>query len=147
MDNKKVTGLKSVCFLTFFLLVSNFNAQAQVSERDQKAIQSVIENQISAFRADDADAAFKFAAPNIKTLFPNATVFMGMVRRGYQPVYRPRQYRFGQTRGDATRVAQLIFIEDAEGVAYEALYELAKQEDGSWRIAGVYLKKLPQADT
>lgn len=147
MTIKAIGLLKTIWFVTFILFVGSVNAHAQVSEQDQRTIQSVIENQISAFRADDAEAAFQFAAPNIKTLFPNANTFMGMVKRGYQPVYRPTQYRFGQVRGDATRAAQSLFIEDANGVAFEALYELAKQEDGSWRIAGVFLKKLPQADT
>ncbi|MEP1441721.1 MAG: DUF4864 domain-containing protein [Hyphomicrobiales bacterium] len=116
-----------------------------ISAQDQQSVQSVIKNQIEAFLADDSDAAFQFAAPNIKNFFPNANLFMDMVKRGYQPVYRPNQYKFGKTQGNETRVAQSVLIEDSNGVAYEALYELHKQEDGRWLIAGVYLQKLPQA--
>lgn len=134
--------------LAFCLFVSPaIAADDTITEQDQQAVQSVIDNQITAFLADDSDSAFQFAAPNIKSFFPNATLFMNMVKRGYQPVYRPSQYKFGKTRGDNTRVAQSVFIEDSNGVAYEALYELRKQDDGQWLIAGVYLQKLPQADT
>ena len=114
------------------------------STQDQLTVQTIIKNQITAFLAEDSEAAFKFAAPNIKKVFPTADVFMDMVKRGYQPVYKPNQYRFGKTHRDDARIAQSVFIEDSQGIAYEAVYELRKQEDGQWLISGVYLQKLPQ---
>ena len=121
-------------------------ASDTLSAQDQQTVQSVIKGQIEAFLADDGDAAFQFAAPNIKSFFPNANLFMDMVKRGYQPVYRPNNYKFGKTHRDDARIAQSVFIEDSNGIAYEAIYELRKQEDGRWLIAGVYLQKIPQAD-
>lgn len=114
------------------------------SAQDRQTVQTIIEKQISAFQAEDSNSAFQFAAPNIKQVFPNADIFMEMVKRGYQPVYNPKQYRFGKTHHDNARIAQSVFIEDSNGVAYEAVYELRKQEDGEWLISGVYLQKLPQ---
>ena len=114
------------------------------SAQDRQAVQTIIEKQISAFQAEDSNGAFQFAAPNIKQVFQNADIFMEMVKRGYQPVYNPKQYRFGKTHHDNVRIAQSVFIEDSNGVAYEAVYELRKQEDGQWLISGVYLQKLPQ---
>ena len=112
--------------------------------QDQLTAQIIIKNQITAFLAEDSEAAFEFAAPNIKKVFPTADIFMDMVKRGYQPVYRPNQYRFGKTHYESARIAQSVFIEDSNGIAYEAVYELRKQEDGQWLISGVYLQKLPQ---
>ena len=131
--------------LAFSLLVLPTIAHSDTtSTQDQQTVQTVIENQISAFLAEDGDAAFQFAAPNIKQVFPNAEIFMEMVKRGYQPVYSPKQYRFGKTHRDDNRIAQSVFIEDSNGVAYEAVYELRKQENGQWLVSGVYLQKLPQ---
>ena len=114
------------------------------SAQDRQTVQTIIEKQISAFLAEDSNAAFQFAAPNIKQVFPNADIFMEMVKRGYQPIYNPKQYRFGKTHRDDNRIAQSVFIEDSNGVAYEAVYELRKQENGQWLVSGVYLQKLPQ---
>ena len=45
-------------------------------------------------RRDDAEAAFGFASPGIRSLFGTSGTFMDMVRQGYQPVYRPQVFEF-----------------------------------------------------
>lgn len=135
------TFLSFLC-LIFFLVP----ALADVSTEDSDAVQSVIDGQIKAFLKDDGETAYGFTAPHIKNFFPSADAFMSMVKNGYRPVYRPRSYRFGETKGNGTTIGQTVLIEDVEGVAYEAFYQLEKQKDGTWKIGGVFLRKLPQAD-
>ena len=78
---------------------------AAAADGNSAAIRSVIESQIDAFRQDDGAAAYAFAAPAIRQLFPTVDAFMGMVRGQYQPVYRPRSVTFGTLTEYALRPA------------------------------------------
>src|SRR5262245_23353967 len=56
--------------------VSPLRAAPDVTAADAKAVRSVIEAQLAAFAADDADKAFSFAAPNVRTFFVSADRFL-----------------------------------------------------------------------
>ncbi|HMB12190.1 DUF4864 domain-containing protein [Saliniramus sp.] len=103
------------------------------------AIRNVITRQLDAFLADDAQRAYSFAAPGIQRLFPGEERFMGMVRQGYPPVYRPRSRDFGALRQTPQGPVQEVILIDANGQAWLALYTMEQQPDGSWKIAGVRL--------
>jgi len=62
---------------------------AAVDAADRAAIERVIRDQIAAFRRDDGVAAFALASPGTQAAFGTPEAFMGMVRQGYQTVYRP----------------------------------------------------------
>jgi len=121
--------------LLMLMVLAAPSAWAQ-STADSAAIRSVIGQQIEAFRKDDATTAFSFAAPNIREIFQTESLFMRMVARGYQPVYRPRDVQFGElaeVEGVPTQTVELI---GPDGAAYTALYSMERQPDGSWKIAG-----------
>jgi hypothetical protein len=109
------------------------------------AAQDVIRSQAEAFSRDDAAAAYSYAAPAIHDLFPQADIFMFMVRNSYAPVYRHRSFEFGETAVSDGRVAQRVHIIDANGEAWEALYTLEHEPDGSLKIIGCALLKAGQA--
>jgi ketosteroid isomerase-like protein len=124
------------------ILVTGLAGAAE--ESDRSAVRGVIEAQIEAFRRDDAGAAYAFAAPGIRQLFPTEERFMTMVREHYKPVYRPRHLAFGDLKQVADGgLEQRVEIQDAEGVDWVALYTLGKEADGSWRITGCVLIKAP----
>jgi hypothetical protein len=112
---------------------------------DVAAAQSVIRSQEQAFSRDDAAAAYSYAAPAIKEIFPEADIFMLMVQNSYAPVYRHRSFEFGEARAEGDEVAQRVHIIDADGEAWEALYTLERQGDGSLKITGCSLLKTDQA--
>jgi hypothetical protein len=112
---------------------------------DVAAAQSVIRSQAEAFSRDDAAAAYSYAAPAIKGIFPRAEIFMLMVQQGYAPVYRHKSFEFGEARVDDGMIAQRVHIIDANGEAWEALYTLEQQPDGSLKITGCSLLKAGQA--
>jgi hypothetical protein len=112
---------------------------------DIATAQNVIRSQADAFSRDDAVAAYSFAAPAIHDLFPQADIFMFMVQNSYAPVYRHRSFEFGEARVSDGRIAQRVHIIDAEGVAWEALYTLELEPDGSLKIIGCVLLKAGQA--
>ncbi|MGY3548342.1 hypothetical protein ACVWZ4_003731 [Bradyrhizobium sp. USDA 4472] len=112
---------------------------------DVTTAQGVIRAQEQAFVHDDATAAYSYAAPAIKQLFPAPDIFMSMVQNGYAPVYRHKSFEFGDSRTEANAIAQRVHIIDANGEAWEALYTLEQQPDGSYKITGCSLLKAGQA--
>lgn len=127
----------AIAVLCFSALPSSAQTVSDVEARE---FERIISAQIEAFRADDGATAYGYAAPQIKQLFPTAEVFMEMVRKGYQPVYRPRNFTFGKIAGESLgRPTQRVTIIDANGKAWIALYTFAKQPDGTWKIVGCVL--------
>jgi hypothetical protein len=112
---------------------------------DVAAAQSVISSQLEAFSHDDAATAYSYAAPAIRQVFPQADMFMSMVRGSYAPVYRYRSFEFGKARVSDGRIAQRVHIIDADGIPWEALYTLELEPDGSVKISGCVLLKAGQA--
>ena len=113
------------------------------SEADRSAVQSTIEQQLEAFLADDGATAYSFAAPSIRAMFPSEEIFMNMVRQGYPQVYRPQSYAFGELKETSAGLQQFVDIIDSQGVGWTAVYTLAQQPDGSWKITGCYLIEKP----
>jgi hypothetical protein len=112
---------------------------------DVAAAQSVIRSQAEAFGRDDAATAYSYAAPAIRDMYPQADIFMAMVQRSFAPVYRHRSFEFGEARVDGSRIAQRVHIVDANGEAWEALYTLEAQPDGTFKITGCSLLKAGQS--
>jgi hypothetical protein len=107
--------------------------------------QSVIRSQEQALGRDDAAAAYSYAAPAIRQLFPQADIFMYMVQNSYAPIYRHKSFEFGEARAADGKIAQRVHIVDANSEAWEALYTLETQPDGSLKITGCSLLKAGQA--
>ncbi len=115
-------------------------AQPQaLSATDHTAIRTVIERQIEAFRNDDAVSAFAFASPMIQEQFGTPENFMHMVRVAYPPVYRPRHVVFKALRVVRGVPTQPVLLVGPDGVLVMALYPMAKQSDGTWKVDGCYL--------
>lgn len=112
---------------------------------DVAAAQGIIRSQEQAFAHDDAAAAYSYAAPAIHAMFPDADIFLSMVRRGYAPVYRHKSFEFGEGRAADGKIAQTVRIIDADGNPWDALYTLEQQPDGSLKITGCVLKAVGQA--
>ncbi|MBB4397866.1 MULTISPECIES: DUF4864 domain-containing protein [unclassified Bradyrhizobium] len=129
------------------LLVALSIAFNPISARadDVATAQGVIRAQEQAFARDDASAAYSFAAPAIREIFPAPDIFMAMVQSGYAPVYRHKSFEFGESKIEGGWIAQRVHIVDANGEAWEALYTLEQQADGSYKITGCSLMKAGQA--
>lgn len=111
------------------------------ADADVATGQAVIRSQEEAFSHDDAAAAYTFAAPGIKSLYQTPDIFMYMVRNGYAPVYRHRSFEFGEAKMYEGKIYQQVHIIDASGEAWEALYTLEPQADGTLKISACILKK------
>src|SRR5262245_38456516 len=111
-----------------------------LSAADRSAIRDVIQRQVDAFSRDDGEGAFGYASPSIRGMFGTSEVFMDMVRQGYQPVYRPRQFDFREIVTLHGQVTQKVHVVGPDGRPVTAFYPMMQLPDGTWRINGCYLQ-------
>jgi Domain of unknown function (DUF4864) len=137
--------MRAFIMLLAFLIGLASPAAPALAADDVAAAQSVIRAQEEALARDDAAAAYSYAAPAIHQIFPQADIFMSMVQNGYAPVYRHKSFEFGEAKAEGGSIAQRVHIIDANGEAWEALYTLEVQADGSLKITGCSLLKAGQA--
>jgi hypothetical protein len=110
---------------------------AALAGADAKAVRAVVEAQLRAMADGDAERAFSYAAPAIRTQFGDAQRFMAMVAGSYPMVIRPAATVFFQPMVDGDGdVLQVVQLRDGAGKRWRASYLLARQADGAWRIAG-----------
>ncbi len=137
-------GLVRVLGLTAALTAGAAQAGSELPVADVDAIRQVIEAQIAAFRSDDGARAFGFASPDIQAMFRDPDTFMGMVRGGYEPVYRPREVEFRDLGQEDGHWTQRVLLVGPDGVPVVARYLMELQTDGSWRIDGCILESAPE---
>jgi hypothetical protein len=131
-------------FILLVTLLIGLAAPARAGD-DVAAAQTIIRAQVDAFGRDDAATAYSYAAPAIRSMFPQADIFLGLVKQKYAPVYRHKSFEFGEAQASDGKIAQRVHIVDADGEAWEALYTLEQQPDGSVKITGCILLKAGQA--
>jgi hypothetical protein len=136
--------MRALILLVALLVGVVAGAPARAAD-DVADARATIRAQAEAFGRDDATAAYGYAAPGIQGMFPQADVFMDMVRGRYAPVYRHKSFEFGDGKVADGNIVQQVHIIDADGVPWEALYTLERQPDGSLKITGCVLLKAGQA--
>ena len=134
---------------TFALVVATLvvaiGASAQtdsITESDAQAIRSVIEAQLAAFSADDAEKAFSYASEGIRKTFGSPESFMAMVKTSYPVVYRPATVLFLEPMKVDDEIVQGVQMADDVDRLWLALYRMQRQPDHSWRIGGCLLERL-----
>jgi len=114
-------------------------AATTIPAAEWPAIKQVIDAQLRALRAGDANQAFSFAAPAIREQFGTAENFIHTVRLGYAPLLLARRTEFlvgAVIDGSVIQPLRLIAADDTVQVA---LYTMEKQRDGGWKITGCVL--------
>ena len=139
--------LRSLLAIVLWGFMSVASLADSISATDKAEFQRIITAQITAFRADDGPAAYDFAAPVVRNIFPTPEIFMAMVKQGYPQVYRPQSFNFTEALIDPMgRPAQKMTVVGPDGKSYTALYSMEKQADGTWRISGCTLLEIPGLD-
>jgi hypothetical protein len=103
------------------------------------AIRQVVGNQLKALKSGNGRHALGYATPAIRAQFGTPDNFLRMVRNGYAPLLEARSTQFLQGAvidGTAFQAMRLVLPDNAVLVA---LYQMEKQSDGRWRIAGCVL--------
>ncbi len=112
----------------------------------QAAIRHVITEQLAAFQREDGAAALAFASPGIARTFGDGAHFLAMVRTAYPAVFHPRSFSFGPLSVDDGQVEQKVEFIGPDGASALGIYEMEREGDGSWRIAGCALQKSERID-
>jgi len=115
-----------------------------LTNADRAAIQSIIEQQIQAFRQNDADRAFRLASPTIRQQFETSQTFIEMVQASYDPLYRSRSVLFEDVGVVEGQLAQQMIVMGANGSLYRAYYLMQRQASADWRINGCYLTRIKE---
>ena len=119
------------------VLTMPFPAQAgTLPEAEARAIQIVIQAQIQAFKAGQAERAFSFASEAIRAQFGDAATFLAMVQAGYPMLLRPSGLSFFVPEVAKGDVVQKVQVRDVEGRLWDVTYQLQPQPDKTWRING-----------
>ncbi|MBY8977191.1 DUF4864 domain-containing protein [Rhodobacteraceae bacterium NNCM2] len=128
-------------FLASILVALMIALPAGAAEPEQ-SIQGVIADQIGAFQRSDLDRAFSHASPNVQRIFETPGKFGQMVRGGYPMIWRPARWEMLSLETFGGTQVQIVLFEDQNGELFEAAYEMI-DVDGTWRINGVQLRRLP----
>ena len=85
---------KTALFALFFVSLLKTVTFADDDVTAMKEVRDTISSQIDAFKKNDFNRAYTFAAPNIQAQFPSPEVFGLMVRKGYPIIWRPKSFKF-----------------------------------------------------
>jgi Domain of unknown function (DUF4864) len=134
LSRRMLCGASMMC-----LLWPPAASAAPLADQDARAVRQVIEAQLEAFAAGDADRAYSYASPEIRAQFGDAKRFIAMVRSGYPMIIRPAAVSFFLPQldeGPPQEVKQLVRFRDPEGRFWIATYLLQRQADAGWLIGG-----------
>ena len=118
-----------------------------VAAEEIAAIRNVILGQLNAFKKDNAEKAFFYAAEKIQRIFRTPQIFLQMVRKSYQAVYNPRSFEFRKTQRIEGQIIQPLSVVGPSGVKETALYVMEKQADGIWKIGACIMANESGTDT
>lgn len=129
-------------WLIAMVTVASLAVPAKAQNGGEGPSQDIISRQLEAFLSGDFARAYTFASPDIKRIFPTLERFMSMVQSGYLPVLRPGNYAFGRSEQlPDGRIQWEVLIDGPDGKGYTATYFMEKQEDGSWKVDAVSLRR------
>ncbi len=135
----KLRLLFLVCFTMVAQLAWAGEAMKASETKMKEAIQSVITQQLAAFRAGDFKAAYVFADQGLKDLYP-LEMFEKMVKAGYPAIAQNVSGRCGLTfdNGDEAVVNVRVFGKGEESLDFQYML---RRDGEAWRITGVVLLK------
>lgn len=105
-------------------------------------IQAVIQNQITAFQADNFEAAFSYAAPNIQRAFGNSRRFAQMIVNSFPMVWRPAEVQYLKLTRSGPYALQRVMVTDQQNTLHILVYQLVPINQ-DWRISGVEILAMP----
>lgn len=127
---RSLLAVNAVALLTLGAVVT-----ADLNDAELQSVRGVVQSQLDAITAGDADRAFALADPQIRRQFGSAERFMAMLQAHYPMVHRPASVLFLKPEGDSAMMVQRLLIADASGSNWIATYILQRQHDRQWRIS------------
>ena len=124
--------IKKVWIIVLFISLLSTYVFADESEM----VRNTISSQIEAFKDNNIEKAYTFAAPNIQAQFSKPEVFGLMVKNGYPTIWRPKSFKFTKFQNLGNKSIQRVLFQSHDGRLETYDYILEKYDD-LWKIAGV----------
>ena len=135
------SGLRTAAVAaTAALLLVGAAAAEDYDAGTRTALQNVISKQLEALGRNDGAAAEAFAAPGIRSQFPDPAKFYGMVKDHYGALIKPKSTTFNGVEDSPHGPLQKMTVVAADGTVWSAIYAFEKV-DGEWRISGCALEE------
>ena len=125
-----------LAFVSAVALAAPPPSGATLAAKEWTTIRKVIGDQLAALKAGNGAKAMTFAAPGIQEQFGTPDNFLRMVRTGYAALLDARRTQFLEGAVIDGAVVQPLRLVLPDDTVMVALYQMQKQADGSWRIAG-----------
>jgi hypothetical protein len=101
-----------------------------------RELYSIVNNQLSAFRAADFSRAYRNASTRVQLKF-SLPQFESMIRRNYaEMMTKTQRVEFGVVRAEGINALLQVFFFADGGEAHAFIYTFVA-EDGVWKIEGV----------
>ena len=113
---------------------------------ESAAIIAVVQAQLEAFAADDADTAFEMASDETKAVVGSPQALLGVVREWYPPLYRPHKAEFAPAEVMGSNALQEVTITDDNGLVWIAIFVMTLDDDESWKIDSYHLEQTTSMD-
>ena len=130
-----------VALLLFVFALCGAATRTTNHAREQKAppmakeLYSVVNGQLSAFRASDFGRAYRYAATGVQRKFSRSQ-FEQMIRRDFSSITQARHVEFGRVQIARATASVEVFLTAPDGVVRTFLYSFTAETDG-WKIDGV----------
>lgn len=133
--------MRPTLLLIAALAALTFTMSLAQADNAEAAVRAVVEAQVAALAAGDAEEAFSYATPDIQKRFGSAENFLVMVRLSYRVLIKAKVFEVEAAEAQGQHGAVRAHVVGKDGKAFKAIYPLLRQPDGTWRIDGCYLQK------
>ena len=107
----------------------------EVTEPDARMIRMIIREQLAAFRAGDAQRAWRVASEGIRETFQQPERLLTLIRTKYAPLTNLRQVMFGEWSLTPDGLGIVLDIVDQQYRRHQVMYLVVREADG-WRVNG-----------
>lgn len=107
--------------------------------QESNAIHNVVQSQLEAFAADDAETAFDLTSDETQALLGSPQALLGIVREWYAPLYRPQKAIFSPAEVAGEHAIQEVVITDSNNVIWVAIFLMQLDQESQWKIDSYHL--------
>ncbi|OGB26419.1 MAG: hypothetical protein A3I66_00950 [Burkholderiales bacterium RIFCSPLOWO2_02_FULL_57_36] len=111
-------------------------AADEITQEDRVAIRSVVQSQLEALADDDAEAAFAQATADTRSRLGNSDTFLQIIKQQFAPIYRHQRAIFSAPEVIGGHMVQVVRLTDSDSSVWLAIYQMQRESDGKWKIAG-----------
>lgn len=111
----------------------------EYSAHAAQAVTRVVQSQLNAFADDDAERAYGLATLATQSLAGTPHELLRIIKQRFTPIYRHRHALFSEPEIIGAHALQVVQLTDHDDLVWIAIYEVEREEDGSWKVDGCRL--------